>query len=108
MRFELRKQVLLRDEYTCQTCYKSDPILEVHHLIPKRFGGLDSLNNLTTQCEKCHTLLNFSLIGIKKSSFIRSKMTRQEFVIKIDKDCLIPICNMWKNHSVKVTIEALD
>jgi hypothetical protein len=53
--FQLRQQVIARDRYECQTCF--EPATEVHHVIPKRLNGLDSLNNLTSVCQPCHSLL---------------------------------------------------
>lgn len=61
MNYEIiHQQVLDRDNYTCQNCLKKDieENLVVHHLIPRRFGVLNSLNNLVTLCKvKCHALL---------------------------------------------------
>lgn len=56
------QQVLERDNYTCQTCFKqfdkSNPKgLDVHHLISRRKQGLDSINNLTSVCRTCHGLI---------------------------------------------------
>ena len=31
--------------------------LEEHHIVPVRFGGADSRNNIVTVCEKCHNKL---------------------------------------------------
>jgi hypothetical protein len=54
---ELRQQVLERDEYTCQICLKKVDKLDIHHIIPRRKNGLDSINNLTSVCESCHGLI---------------------------------------------------
>jgi 5-methylcytosine-specific restriction endonuclease McrA len=55
---ELRTSILERDNYTCSICLKSfkDDKLRLQHLIPIRLGGLDSINNLTAMCYKCHGL----------------------------------------------------
>ena len=50
----IRKAVILRDGYKCRECGKSNTVLEVHHIKPKRFGGSNTLGNLITLCSKCH------------------------------------------------------
>lgn len=52
-----KKEVLKRDNYTCQRCGISDPdVLEVDHIIPKsiRRDLLKELSNLVTLCANCH------------------------------------------------------
>lgn len=44
----------MRDNNKCMECGKTNCILEVHHIIPKRLHGSDTINNLITLCEKCH------------------------------------------------------
>jgi hypothetical protein len=51
---ELRRQILERDNYSCQHCNSRDR-LEIHHLKPRRQGGKDAPENLITWCENCHT-----------------------------------------------------
>lgn len=50
----LRKATILRDDNKCMVCGKSNCRLEVHHITPKRLGGINTLSNLITLCEKCH------------------------------------------------------
>jgi len=50
----LRIATLMRDNYTCQECSKKDCKLEVHHIVPRRLKGSDSIGNLITLCDKCH------------------------------------------------------
>ncbi|MGD1838327.1 MAG: HNH endonuclease [Nitrososphaeraceae archaeon] len=54
---KIKQEVLERDKYICQICLKQFTNLEVHHVIPKRSKGLDSLNNLFTVCKICHKLV---------------------------------------------------
>lgn len=51
-----------RDSYTCGDCglHQTDPALDVHHLVPRRFFNRDfeaanHLDNLITPCKACHT-----------------------------------------------------
>jgi hypothetical protein len=50
----IRKAVILRDHNTCQECGVTNTRMEVHHIIPKRFNGGDSIHNLITLCSSCH------------------------------------------------------
>ena len=55
---ELRKQVLIRDKFTCQCCNENGEgalgILAVHHIVEVSQGGPDTLDNLVTLCVNCH------------------------------------------------------
>ena len=50
----IRKAVILRDGGKCMECGKTNTVLEVHHIKPKRLNGSNTLNNLITLCRKCH------------------------------------------------------
>lgn len=50
----LRKAVVLRDRNTCQDCSATKTRMEVHHIIPRRLNGGDSIHNLITLCSICH------------------------------------------------------
>lgn len=50
----VRKAVILRDGCKCMECGKSNTVLEVHHIKPKRLNGSNTLGNLITLCSKCH------------------------------------------------------
>jgi 5-methylcytosine-specific restriction endonuclease McrA len=52
---KIRGRVYERDNYTCQVCGKTDGRLAAHHIIPRRDGGQDSMDNLITVCDGvCH------------------------------------------------------
>ena len=50
----IRKAVILRDGCKCKECGKSNTVLEVHHIKPRRLNGSTMLDNLITLCSKCH------------------------------------------------------
>ncbi len=50
-----RIQVLERDGFACQICHNMNG-LEVHHKIPLRLNGSDSMDNLLTLCKSCHVI----------------------------------------------------
>ncbi|MBO1005328.1 RNA-guided endonuclease IscB [Pseudogracilibacillus auburnensis] len=75
----LRKATIFRDRLQCMNCGKKDCRLEVHHIIPKRLNGSDSIHNLITLCCDCHDRVTgaelqysqhfFDLIKGKKLNF---------------------------------------
>ncbi|MCX6826013.1 MAG: HNH endonuclease [candidate division Zixibacteria bacterium] len=49
-----RKNVLIRDGYTCCYCGATKGPMTVDHIIPKNMGGADSWENLACACERCN------------------------------------------------------
>jgi len=50
----IRKAVIMRDHNTCQDCGVTNTRMEVHHIIPRRLNGSNSIQNLLTLCTSCH------------------------------------------------------
>jgi len=50
----IRKATIIRDDYKCLECSKTKCILEVHHIVPRRMNGSNTLSNLITLCRNCH------------------------------------------------------
>lgn len=43
------------DKRICQICGEQRPrAMETHHIIPRRYGGSDDVENLVTLCSSCH------------------------------------------------------
>lgn len=51
--FELRDQVLDRDDHVCRNCGSSTNLV-VHHIVPVEASGTNRLSNLATLCRVCH------------------------------------------------------
>ncbi len=49
-----KREILRRDEYTCQYCGQHVSILTIDHVIPRRMGGTDTWENLVTACPACN------------------------------------------------------
>ncbi len=49
-----RKNILARDEYTCQYCGVSKIPLTIDHIHPKGKGGSDTWENLVAACRSCN------------------------------------------------------
>ena len=60
-----REHALVRDKYTCQCCGKKNCRVEVHHIVFRRDGGSDNLENLITLCEDCHKAAHLGNIELK-------------------------------------------
>ena len=49
-----RKNLLIRDNYSCQYCGRTGQPLTVDHIVPKQFGGRDTWENLVIACLPCN------------------------------------------------------
>jgi 5-methylcytosine-specific restriction endonuclease McrA len=54
-----KKNVLLRDDYTCQYCgIKGDRLMTVDHIVPRSKGGPSTWENLVCACMRCNNRKN--------------------------------------------------
>jgi len=49
-----KREVLRRDEYTCQYCGNHTTHLTIDHVLPRRLGGQHEWNNLVAACPACN------------------------------------------------------
>jgi 5-methylcytosine-specific restriction endonuclease McrA len=49
-----KREVLRRDNYTCQYCGQRSAYLTVDHIVPRRLGGEHSWENLVAACPTCN------------------------------------------------------
>ena len=49
-----KKEVFLRDRFTCQYCNKKSQDLTLDHVIPRRQHGTHSWNNVVAACTRCN------------------------------------------------------
>jgi 5-methylcytosine-specific restriction endonuclease McrA len=68
-RLELRVNVFLRDDFTCQYCGRKAPNVElqIDHKYPKSKGGLDEIKNYQTLCRECN---------VGKSDFVLKEFSK--------------------------------
>ena len=59
-----------RDNYTCQCCKTKKGTLNAHHIVYRRNGGADTLDNLITLCEACHKKLHEGKLQTFESNII--------------------------------------
>lgn len=69
----IRKAIILRDRNTCQDCGTTNTRLEVHHIIPRRLNGGDTIHNLITLCSSCHETLAGDELSHSKRFFQKIK-----------------------------------
>lgn len=50
---KIRERVLTRDGYVCQYCGKVANTVD--HIVPRRLGGDDSMDNLVASCRRCNS-----------------------------------------------------
>ena len=51
-----KREILRRDNYTCQYCGARAPYLTIDHIIPRHLGGGHSWENLVAACPSCNHL----------------------------------------------------
>jgi hypothetical protein len=68
--------VLDRDNYICQHCKGKckDSRLHVHHIIFRRNGGSDEVENLITLCKTCHNKLHDGEISLKLNGKVKGQL----------------------------------
>ena len=49
-----KKEVFLRDRFTCQYCNKKTQDLTLDHVIPRKQNGTHSWNNVVAACSRCN------------------------------------------------------
>ena len=49
-----KREILRRDDFTCQYCGQHATYLTIDHVVPRRLGGLHSWDNLVAACPSCN------------------------------------------------------
>jgi 5-methylcytosine-specific restriction endonuclease McrA len=49
-----KREILRRDDYTCQYCGRKMRTLTLDHVVPRRFGGAHTWENLVAACSPCN------------------------------------------------------
>jgi hypothetical protein len=84
-----KKFALQRDNCKCQICYRqiffnlNKKDLHVHHIIPKRRKGLNSIHNLTTVCDKCHRLIELEPFDKEPMKYVKLKKSTYKNMLLI-------------------------
>ncbi len=88
----LKRQVHERDNYVCLYCKgkTKDYMLHAHHILARANGGLDTLENLITLCETCHTKYHEGKIILKIGKRKIKTKTKNTQVYMIRKNLKFP------------------
>jgi len=78
----LSRQIIKRDDYTCQLCGKTNCVLHTHHIIPYRISKDNSSTNLITLCDSCHTKIENKIRRILKEN-IEWKIKKQAILQQV-------------------------
>ena len=49
-----RREIFIRDDYTCQYCGRNSHDLTIDHIVPRSRGGGHSWDNLVSACKSCN------------------------------------------------------
>jgi predicted restriction endonuclease len=71
---EPKRLALRRDGACCRICGFAT-LVEVHHIIPRRQRGPDTLDNLITLCPNHHTMADRGLISVEELRALLSEPT---------------------------------
>jgi len=84
-------KILKRLNLPCSCCgfYVKNIVLDIHHIIPRKYNGSNDLSNLTYICPNCHriahndvSLLPGKLISIKDQLEARGQNWRDYYYVK--------------------------
>ena len=75
-----RKNIFMRDNYTCQYCLKQLPRnkLTIDHVIPRSKNGTNSFENCVTSCLKCNNKKSDKLLR-EVNLFLKKKPIRPKW-----------------------------
>jgi hypothetical protein len=62
-------KILRRSNYCCVLCGWDKSICDIHHIIPRRDGGSDDMNNLIGVCPNCHREIESENVYTKEFLF---------------------------------------
>jgi 5-methylcytosine-specific restriction endonuclease McrA len=49
-----KREIMRRDDYTCQYCGQRPPVLTIDHVTPRHLGGGHTWDNLVAACPHCN------------------------------------------------------
>tara|TARA_Y100000590_G_scaffold112343_1_gene128141 strand:- start:623 stop:1141 length:519 start_codon:yes stop_codon:yes gene_type:complete len=77
-----RKNIIQRDNYTCQYCGKYSKNITIDHIIPKVKNGADSWENLVSACVKCNLKKGNRLLS-QTSMCLLKKPTKPSYIFQL-------------------------
>jgi len=63
-KYASKEAILKRDHYRCQKCGEDkEELLDIHHILPRNFGGTNRKENLIVLCNRCHHKEHWKIIN---------------------------------------------
>ena len=80
VRPKVRFDVFKRDEFTCRYCGRTPPTvtLQLDHVIPRKEGGTDEIDNLATSCADCNQGKGAVPLSQQQSSKVLAQRRQEE------------------------------
>ncbi|XP_061355265.1 uncharacterized protein LOC133299797 isoform X2 [Gastrolobium bilobum] len=89
-----RKNILFRDNYTCQYC-SSRENLTIDHVVPMALGGEWTWENLVTACVKCNSRKGQKTLEEARMTLIKVPKTLSCLGLGFPPACWHTICMWW-------------
>ncbi len=96
-----RRNILIRDNFTCQYCGKKTNDLTIDHLIPRKYGGKSTWENLVSACKECNNKKGdkpLSEVNIKLKSTPKSLKYIPKILSSVKSLNDFPIKDEWKKY----------
>lgn len=79
-------KIMLRAKLPCSCCnfYVPDTMLDIHHIIPKKDGGTDDMNNLTYICPNCHRIAHTDVSKLPNSLISIEQQLKEKNLVWTD------------------------
>ena len=95
-----RKNIYLRDNFTCQYCHKKGGTLTIDHIIPRSRGGGETWDNMVVCCGRCNNRKGDQTLeeaGIK----LKGMPYRPSSTLYLHLTRLLNIPQSWYNYFFK-------
>ncbi len=86
-----KKEIFLRDQYTCQYCGKKTQELTLDHVVPRRQNGSHTWENVVAACSRCN---------LRKAGY-----TPEEARMKLNREPRAPQPNPYRMLQNRVILE---
>ncbi|MEA3296389.1 MAG: HNH endonuclease [candidate division Zixibacteria bacterium] len=90
-----RKNILTRDNHSCQYCGSRKGPMTVDHVVPRTMNGRDSWNNLVCACSRCNNRKGDRTADEAGMKLLK-KPTRPTFITFIQRN--ISISDQWRPY----------
>lgn len=72
-----KQKAKVRDQFKCKIC-NFDLIVHAHHIIPKKDGGSDHIDNIITLCPNHHAMAHAGLLSVEEMKSMTDPITDEK------------------------------